>query len=149
MIDAEIEIDPVYAAPPPPLTITVAGTPAPQGSKRHVGKGVLIESSKKVKPWREAVKFAALEAMKGGWAPLEGPVAVRVAFGFLKPKSAPKKRETSPITRSSGDIDKLLRATLDALVDAGVMRDDSQVINVSASKDYAGTAGACIEVAGV
>lgn len=31
-------------------TIIVHGIPAPQGSKRHVGNGVLLESSKMVKP---------------------------------------------------------------------------------------------------
>jgi hypothetical protein len=30
------------------FTFTVLGKPAPQGSKRHVGKGVMIESSKQV-----------------------------------------------------------------------------------------------------
>lgn len=29
----------------------VIGLPAPQGSKKHVGHGVMVESSKKVKPW--------------------------------------------------------------------------------------------------
>ena len=46
------------------LTITVHGTPAPQGSKRHVGNGVMVESSKKVKPWRQDVKHAALEVIQ-------------------------------------------------------------------------------------
>ena len=40
---------------------TVHGLPAPQGSKRHVGKGVMVESSKYVKPWREAVKAETAE----------------------------------------------------------------------------------------
>jgi Holliday junction resolvase RusA-like endonuclease len=43
----------------PPLVITVFGQPAPQGSKRHVGHGVMVESSKKVKPWRQDVVAAA------------------------------------------------------------------------------------------
>ena len=30
----------------------VLGLPAPQGSKRHVGEGRMVESSKRVKPWR-------------------------------------------------------------------------------------------------
>jgi Holliday junction resolvase RusA-like endonuclease len=34
--------------------------PAPQGSKRHVGKGVLVESCRNVKPWRELVAQAAM-----------------------------------------------------------------------------------------
>ena len=47
------------------ITITVYGMPGPQGSKRFVGtrggRGVMVESSAKVKPWREAVKHAARE----------------------------------------------------------------------------------------
>src|ERR1700676_3259288 len=37
------------------MKITVRGIPAPQGSKRHVGGGRMIEMSKAVGPWREAV----------------------------------------------------------------------------------------------
>jgi len=117
------------------LSITVHGCPAPQGSKRHVGRGIMVESSAKVRPWREAVKFAALEVM-GDAAQLTGPIAVKVWFVVSKPKSAPKKRKTWPITRSSGDIDKLLRATFDALTDAGVFGDDSQIVQVEAGKGY-------------
>ena len=34
--------------------------PAPQGSKRHVGKGVMVESCKHVKPWRLLVARTAI-----------------------------------------------------------------------------------------
>lgn len=51
----------------PDLRIVVYGQPAPMGSKRFMGtrggKGVLVESSKAVKPWREAVKHAAIAAI--------------------------------------------------------------------------------------
>ena len=124
------------------LIITVHGHPAPQGSKRHVGRGVMVESSKKVKPWREAVKQAALDQIEGPQPPafttITGPVRARIQFVFNKPKSAPKRRKTWPITRSSGDVDKLLRSTFDALTDAGIWRDDSQVVYVSAEKLYVG-----------
>src|SRR3546814_14230461 len=43
------------------VTLTVHGSPAPQCSKRHVGRGRMIESSQKVKPWRQDVQ-AATEA---------------------------------------------------------------------------------------
>lgn len=118
------------------LVITVHGTPAPQGSKRHVGGGRMVESSAKVKPWREAVKWAALTRPEP--ATLDGPILVEVTFTVRKPTSAPKRLTSWPVTRSSGDIDKLLRATLDALTDAGVMRDDSQVVEVTARKVYPG-----------
>lgn len=127
------------------IDFIVHGRPAPQGSKRHVGNGVMVESSKKVKPWREAVKFAALEAM-GPAIPYDGPVVIKVSFSFPKPKSAPKKRVTFPDTRSSGDIDKLLRCTFDALVDAGVLTDDARIVGVTAHKEYGLAPGAVITV---
>ena len=53
----------------------VLGTPAPQGSKRHVGGGRMVESSKLVGPWREAVK-AAVAAAYPGLEPITGPVVI-------------------------------------------------------------------------
>jgi len=44
------------------VEFTVLGVPAPQGSKRHVGRGVLVESSKALGPWRDAVAWAARDA---------------------------------------------------------------------------------------
>jgi len=126
------------ARPAPLLIIEVYGTPAPQGSKRHVGHGVMIESSKKVQPWREAVKYAALEQTRDYLAaPLDGPVCIEAVFTFNKPRSAPKKRRTWPTTRSSGDLDKLLRSTFDALTDAAVWTDDSRVVDCHAYKVFA------------
>lgn len=48
------------------LTIVVHGQPAPQGSKRafvnkHTGRAALVESSKKVQPWRQAVVGRAVD----------------------------------------------------------------------------------------
>jgi hypothetical protein len=46
------------------LRVDVYGLPAPQGSKRHVGGGRMIEASKKVGPWREAVvRASTLDAL--------------------------------------------------------------------------------------
>ena len=51
---------------------------------------------------------------------------------------------------SKPDIDKLLRSTLDALGEAGLWADDSQVVHVQSSKDYADDRppGALIKVGG-
>lgn len=44
-----------------PITFLVTDmAPAPQGSKRHVGKGVMVESCKNVKPWRLLVAKTAI-----------------------------------------------------------------------------------------
>ena len=114
------------------ITITVYGMPGPQGSKRFVGRaksgrGILVESSEKVKPWREAVKFAAREAMQAAKlsAPLDGPLVVGMWFTLPKPASAPK-RETFPDRKP--DLSKLARSTEDALSDAGLWADDARVV---------------------
>ncbi len=116
--------------------ITVHGRPASQGSKRHVGNGVMIESSPRTRPWREAVKQAALVAWAGK-PRLEGAVELRVVFFFDLPKSAPKRKRIQPITRSTGDLSKLVRAIEDSLVDAHVMRDDAQIVRSDCCKVYA------------
>lgn len=126
------------------LHFRVLGTPAPQGSKRHVGHGVMVESSKKVGPWREAVKAAYLNRYGIRRSPLDGPLQLSVVFDLPKPASAPK-RFTRPAKRP--DLDKLLRSTMDALTDCGVWRDDAQVVRIIAEKQYAvNPPGAAISV---
>jgi crossover junction endodeoxyribonuclease RusA len=115
--------------------ITVRGNPAPQGSKRHIGHGVMIESSQKVKPWREAVKWAAIEVLRDT-QPFKGPVCLDITFTLRKPKSAPKRQRTYPDKQP--DIDKLCRSTLDALVASEIIEDDSRVVRLVATKVFPG-----------
>ncbi len=111
----------------------VPGTPAPQGSKRHVGRGILVESSKTVGPWRERVALAAHEAMAGG--PLmAGPITALLSFVMPRPKSAPKR--TTPPASKRPDLDKLARACLDAISDT-VIIDDAQITNLHCTKRLA------------
>lgn len=139
------------------MTITVYGTPAPQGSKSfkgiHGGKAILVESSKAVKPWRQAVVAAALDACetqcreKGAHSPcVSGPVSVQMIFTMPKPKSAPKRCVTHPDKKP--DIDKLCRSTLDSLVTTGVIEDDSRVVELNASKVFPGEGPGSLRVPG-
>ncbi|MEO8592315.1 MAG: RusA family crossover junction endodeoxyribonuclease [Candidatus Solibacter sp.] len=110
--------------------------PGPQGSKRFMGRdgkghGILVESSAKVRPWRAAVEYAALEA---GHGRVSGPVLVEMIFTMPKPKSAPRTRKTWPSTRP--DLSKLVRSTEDALTDAGAWDDDARVVRCVASKVF-------------
>lgn len=118
------------------LEFDVVGEPAPQGSKRHVGRGIMVESSKKVAPWREDVRNAALLAMYHAEqsAPIDGPVSVQIRFRLRRPTSTPK-RVVWPFRKP--DIDKLLRSTLDALTTAGVISDDARVVHVEMRKEFA------------
>lgn len=122
------------------ITFTTFGTPVPQGSMRaFMPKGArfptVTSDNKATRPWRHDIVAAAHDALKGR-APLEG-VAVEVAVVFFmpRPQSAPK-RVTEPAKKP--DLDKLVRALLDALTAAGVWRDDGQVVSVHARKAFAG-----------
>jgi Holliday junction resolvase RusA-like endonuclease len=130
------------------MTITVYGLPAPQGSKRHVGRGIMIESSKKVKPWREAVKWAALEAMDFqpiACAPrIGGAVSAEMIFTLPRPKSA--KKGARPDKKP--DLSKLVRSTEDALTDAGVWEDDARVVSCVARKVFPGEGPDALPVPG-
>lgn len=133
------------------IEFVVLGVPGAQGSKKMVGRAgngrpILRESSAKVAPWREAVKAAAVEAL-GDQPAFEGPVAVHVEFRFARPashygtgKNADALKGSAPdlpTSRALGDIDKLVRSTLDALTDSQVIGDDSQVAMLAALKCYA------------
>ncbi|WP_423488010.1 RusA family crossover junction endodeoxyribonuclease [Mycobacteroides sp. PCS013] len=109
----------------------VPGSPAPQGSKRHVGRGILIESSKAVGPWRERVALAAHAHAQG---PDDGPLCVDLEFVMPRPKTAPKTFTRFATKRP--DIDKLARACLDAMTSVCYL-DDSQIISLTARKRIA------------
>lgn len=135
-----------------PLTIVVYGVPGPQGSKKFMGmskagRGIMVESSAKVKPWREDVKAAAT-AVRNGASCIDGPIRARMVFTVAKPKSAPKTRRTYPQTKP--DVSKLVRSTEDALSDSGIWRDDARVVEYTrVAKVYPGEDPEALEVPGV
>ncbi len=124
------------------IRIVVYGSPAPQGSKSFKvlaksGRAILAESSKKVRPWRQDVKLAAQQLRAQlGLQMLDEPLAVRMTFTLHKPLSAPKRRTVFPCKLP--DLSKLVRSTEDALIDAGIWRDDARVVECSAAKRYPG-----------
>ena len=128
--------------------IRAYGTPVPQGSKRaYVNKGtgranVVENDSARVRSWRQAV----IDAWHDGRDVLHlGPVSVDVTFYLPRPKGHYGTGRNAGTVRASAlrfpaampDLDKLLRAVLDALTDAGCWKDDGQVVAVSAAKRWA------------
>lgn len=114
------------------VAFDVIGLPAPQGSKRHVGNGVMVESSKNLKPWRDSVTVAAREAQElHGTVP--GPVEVSLWFRFPPTKSDPHRHRHA----QTPDLDKLIRGVLDALTHSRLITDDKAVWCVKAAKTYA------------
>jgi Holliday junction resolvase RusA-like endonuclease len=127
------------------LTCRVVGVPVTQGSKtafvvkakNRPARAVVVDvKAAPMRSWREAVRATVAERLGAGWQPEPGPVKVTLLFALPKPSSAPKRRRTWPIGARSGDADKLARAVLDALTEAAVWRDDSQVVNLNVVKDW-------------
>jgi len=129
------------------INLRVNGLPAPQGSKKHVGNGVMIESSKRVKPWRQDVKLDTRDQYKGPL--LTGPVSIDITFWLPRPKShyrtgkfAGQLKPNAPTHSTSalaGDIDKLVRCTLDGLsakCGGVIIADDSLVVTLTCEKRY-------------
>ena len=138
---------------PHEIVITVYGIAAPQGSKTPKGSYVdkksgkrhvrLVESSKKVKPWREDVAAAARIACAGR-EPLTGPLVASMVFTLPRPGRIPAERfvDGVPYPMCYPDASKLARSTEDALTGIAWV-DDAQVVGYERlDKRYPGTPGA-------
>ena len=131
----------------------VFGNAASQGSKipgmnRKTGKMfVRDQAGKGLTTWRQDIIRAALIARgcdPDSGEPLEGvepaktiagPCAIQVQFLMPRPASVSVKRRPYPSVKP--DLDKMVRAVLDALKEAGCYGDDGQVIKIWATKIYA------------
>jgi len=129
------------------VTFKVLGLPQTKGSTRLLwtkkGKTVVTSDNKQLRPWEHDVAMCALTS--GVKVIDQGPVKVDVQFVLPRPRSA--KRSQS-FQASRPDLDKLLRAVLDALTGVAY-RDDGQVSVLQAVKRYALTgepAGASVTV---
>ena len=115
------------------IVFTVRGVAAPQGSTRaFVVKGRAITTNKTpaLTAWRQAIAEEARKVAPP--ALLEGAVKVSCFFRFVPPKSRRKQGMTH---FQRPDIDKLLRAVLDACT--GVLwHDDAQVQVLRGQKVY-------------
>lgn len=126
------------------VAFRVLGEPGAKGSRTErrgpggVFQGSYEQNYKKVKPWMEAV-----EAAVGQWATVYGamnpPYRVRIEFLIARPK---KPTYAWPV---KGDLDKFVRATLDAMQAGGLIEDDKHVVEIETSKAWVtGDSGANI-----
>lgn len=110
------------------LDFFVPGTPVPQGSKnaipirnrktRQIIKINQVESAPDLKPWRGTVTLAAQAAMaQAGLSvlPPKTQVSVECVFVFKRLAGAPKREIARTPMVVAPDVDKCLRAILDAL----------------------------------
>ena len=124
----------------PEVRFTVTGKPATQGSKRHLGGGVMVESCKRLALWRADCSLAATRAVPDEWD-RAAPVHVNATFAFARPKAHYGRRRGQPYLKDTApehcavraDVDKLCRALLDAIT-GPLLLDDSQVVILVADK---------------
>lgn len=69
----------------------------------------------------------------GGVLYEDSPITIDMTFSFVRPKSVSAKKR--PHHTVKPDVDKLVRAVLDALTNVAY-RDDSQVVRINATKTY-------------
>lgn len=123
----------------PIVVVSVRGLPRTEGSTRPFvrgGKAVVVhDQAGKLRPWRDAVRYAIADQLGADWQPWAGPCSARLVFALPRPQRPPSP---FPTGKRSGDLDKLARAVLDAATDAGLWLDDAQVVDLSATKAYAG-----------
>jgi Holliday junction resolvase RusA-like endonuclease len=139
------------------FNLFVPGRPVPQGSKtafvnKKTGRPVVVDKDTRLPAWRMKITAAAIEAQaeqmhtKQLDFPFIGPVGARITFLLARPKADYGTGRNASIVKASAlshpatmpDLDKLLRAVFDGLTDAGVWRDDAQVVWCQTAKYYVG-----------
>jgi crossover junction endodeoxyribonuclease RusA len=120
----------------PYLQLTVEGNPVPQGSFRHVGNGRIISANPKLNAWRQTI--ADQIGLQTPERLIDGSIRVDLVFTLERPKSVSRGVRERPTVKP--DLDKLVRATLDAISlerYVQLITDDSQVTDLHAAKRYA------------
>ena len=118
------------------------GIPVPQGSKRHVGNGIMIEQSAGLPAWRNQLIYDIQKAADG--FQFEAGINVTLDFRFPRLKShyrtgqyAHLLKDDAPTYKiSRPDIDKIIRAVMDAMTYSGVIKDDANCYLIMSRKMY-------------
>ncbi len=121
----------------------IRGTPKPQPRPR-IARGRAYNP-----PTADSWRLCVSRAGKRSGQSFTGPVRVSITFNFVRPPSHFLRgdlRATAPrYPARVGDIDNLIKSTLDAL--NGVLwYDDEQVVDIRAARVYAASAGAKLAV---
>lgn len=133
------------------LEVFAAGEPIPQGSMTGLPiKGtrrIVVQPSNKkaLYRWRDTVMAAAFNAIaEQHYTPTDGPLQVDLTFYFDRPayhfgtgRNARLLKPGAPAyVAVFPDIDKLIRAVLDAFTKADVYADDSRVVKLAVTQLY-------------
>jgi crossover junction endodeoxyribonuclease RusA len=135
------------------LYVEVPGLPLPQGSKKigtykvaGVVRRSIIDTNPRLAQWRmQITNYTRQEMAEWGEWPFDGPASVHITFHMPRPLSHYGTGRNAHLLKPSApeypthapDLDKMIRAILDGCTDAGVWRDDAQVVDIWACKRYA------------
>ena len=131
------------------ISFNVVGTPKPQPRPRACvrGKHAGVYDPGTAESWKAAVREEAMKHQPE--TPLAGSLGVVLLFTMPRPKahfrtgakSGELKANAPTAHTNKPDLDNLTKATLDALSDISMWRDDSHVCYQVASKQYGHTPG--------
>lgn len=114
----------------------IQGKPAPQPRPRgrvvQKGRRHIVVMYSPVTPWRRQVRQSLQNSIQPSW-PLTEALAVSLEFHVERPKCAPNR--PWPTVKTSGDVDNLAKAVLDAM-NGLVFEDDAQVCDLRVMKIY-------------
>ncbi len=127
----------------------IPGAPIGKGRPRatKMGNHVRLYTPKRTADWERSSALI----MKNAWrsAPLDGVCRVDLVAVFPRPKRLMRKKDPEQRVwhSSKPDIDNVCKSALDSMVMAGIIRDDTQVVLLSAQSVYAAKdEGPCVEV---
>lgn len=112
------------------MTIVIHGVPKAQPRVKAYRRGshVGVYTPNTADAWKSQVIIAASAYRER----FDVPVILEAEFYLPRPKT----RKLDEYCQTKPDIDNLLKSTMDALSQAGIWRDDAQVVAVVASKRY-------------
>lgn len=123
------------------IVLEVPGQPVPQPRARVTTRGghghAYTPAAHPIHAYRRAI---VLVARSSGIEKFEGAARLEIDAVFARPPSHWRKHDLRPYAPRwpRGDGDNLQKAVADALTDAGIWRDDDQVVEWFCRKRFAG-----------
>ena len=124
------------------ILLNVPGTPRPQPRPRLCRGRVVSTADANARRWQDGVLRQARVAFAAHGA-LAGPLVVCIGFSFGTPK---KDRHGKPHTFRP-DVDNLAKLALDAVMKAGLFKDDASVSTLVVSKTWHNEPGMVMTIA--
>ena len=134
------------------MEIVIYGEPIPQGRPRFAN-GHAYEPQRS-KNYKLLVRFWVTQYLKKipGWKPFENALCVDLTFYMGIPSSWAKQKrigaiqgQIRPTSKRFGDLDNMVKCVTDA-ISGLVYVDDSQIVNLGASKYYSDTPRCVLKV---